>query len=155
MERQILFRGKRLDNKEWINGYLAYFFDSPKNSMIMPKCYFGTRDFGEEDNNGNPVIEDELALGGFINVIPDSVVQFTGLTDKNGVKAFDGDYIKDPKNYLRGIIIFDCGCFCVEITESNSQLWDKGQSPPLYEFPEFEVIGNIHDNPELLKQENQ
>lgn len=87
-----LFRAKRADNGELIEGVLAYFFDNKENTMIMPSCYFGTRDFGDEDENENPIISEHIALGGFISVIPETVCRYTGREIK-GVKIFSGDQI--------------------------------------------------------------
>jgi len=93
MKREILFRGYSETLNKWVEGDLAYMFNNPKNACIMPECFFATRNFGEEDENGNPIIEDTMALGGYIPVHPDSVGQFTGLLDCNGVKIFDNDII--------------------------------------------------------------
>jgi len=94
MKRTIKFRGLRVDGKGWAIGMLAYFFDNPKNAMIMPHCYFGTKDFGEEDENGNPVIESEIALGGFVNVKPETVGQYSGMKDSHGVDIFEHDLLE-------------------------------------------------------------
>lgn len=144
MTREILFRGKRVDNGEWVEGMLAYFFDNFKDSMIMPACYFGTRDLGEEDKKGNPIVSDEMALGGFIKVIPESVGQFTGLKDKNGKKIFEGDLICvcDNKN----------GFLKVEFKNQYVGGWVLTHPEVIHELSlgarkvsDLEVIGNIHD----------
>jgi hypothetical protein len=86
MNREIKFRGKRIDNGEWVVGELAYFFNNHKSPCIMPSCYFATRDFGEKDENGDPVIDDDIALGGFINVQSETVGQLNNtLTKKQGL----------------------------------------------------------------------
>ena len=86
--QQIKFRGFRTDGKGWVEGDLAYMFNNPNNTCIMPSCYFTTRDFGEEDEKGNPILEDTMALGGFISVVPSSLGIFTGITDKNGKEIY-------------------------------------------------------------------
>ncbi len=170
MKREIKFRGKRVDNGEWAAGYLAYFFDLPNNSMIMPKCYFGTRDFGEEDDNGNPVVENELALGGFINVIPETVGQFTGLQDKNGKDIFEGDIVASTCNKMKPkkdeTDLFETPEFELKtfhnvidwfngVRISGWRIKGKGFQTQLKWSTvgnmNLEVIGNIYDNPELLK----
>lgn len=85
--RVIKFRGKRIDNGEWVYGCCGYGFDQVVR-YIMPNMYVATKDFGwglgiSEDNLGN-YISDEVALGGFIAVDSSTVGQFTGLFDKNG-----------------------------------------------------------------------
>jgi hypothetical protein len=147
--REILFRGKRVDTGEWVEGMLAYFFDNPNNAMIMPRCYFGTRDFGGEDEKGNPIIEDEMAMGGFINVIPSTVGQFTGLTDKNGDKIFEGDELNgSPVEYITKLSwdsggSIHPGFYCRKWLESDEEEY----SDMSYHcgFDNCEITGNIHD----------
>lgn len=84
-----------------------------------------------------------------IHVIPETVGQYTGLKDKNGVKIFEGDVV----GYLNsiesgnGVVIFDACAFLfnwIDIDETDSLLRYFQCSK------ELEVIGNIHDNPELM-----
>ena len=87
-----------------------------------------------------------------IEVIPETVGQYTGLTDKNGKKIFEGDVVAGavywqelPKN---GVVAFRDGSFGL--------VWYRGEIEQFNPFTSmcnitYEVIGNIHDNPELLK----
>ena len=118
--REILFRGKRIDNKEWIEG-TVFSHDNNKVIIFSQHPMFGIL-LGEE-------------------VDPETVGQFTGLTDKNGVKIFEGDIIEHGGNrysinylpdYTRFSAVQPNNVFCV------------------FAYQRGEVIGNIYDNPELL-----
>lgn len=131
--REILFRGKRTDNGEWVYGnyYIAEKLD--KSGVE----YF--------------IIEIE-AEGSQYYVIPETVGQYTGLEDKNGKRIFEGDivYCKSRLDNANMVIIFECGQFRMVLSENyRSYQTNSG----FYDINCFdkEVIGNIHDNPELLK----
>ncbi|EAE3443143.1 hypothetical protein E1313_06355 [Listeria monocytogenes] len=101
--------------------------------------------------------ENEIILftefNGEIRCIPETVGQFTGLTDKNGKKIFEGDIIEIIEidafgnldwNRLKGKVMFSEGAWLVTDNRSFAiPLWS--------EINEIEVIGNIHENPELLE----
>ena len=134
--REILFRGKRVDNGEWVYGYYC-------------PCVFGS--FPAE-----PAIidADELKKGRWapVRVIPETVGQFIGLTDKNGKKIFEGDIIKDKE--LPGIYMIDYN----EDLMKYAFLYYHKELKNLYcggfvsktDGKSIEVIGNIHNNRELL-----
>ena len=128
--REILFRGKRTDFNRWIEGYL-YRLSEKLNPFIMIK------------NNGGMAFE----------VIPETVGQYTGLTDKNGMKIFEGDIVQ--------IEDFTHGCalnykqptsnWVVHWREDTARFCIDYMSYLPFDFTETEIIGNIYDNPELLK----
>ena len=120
MKREILFRGKRIDTKEWVYGnYLEFNSKSGlKTYIILPN---GTR----------------------IEVIPETVGEFTGLTDKNVVKIFEDDLLEDFKYP----VVYEDGSFCATIEYDLIRCWLNSDNCNL---ETLEVIGNIHDNPELL-----
>ena len=86
------------------------------------------------------------------SVIPETVGQYTGLTDKNGKKIFDGDICKNTKT---GEIVSVkwhgtmAGYVWSKRKENNQHLFDFGELFRAYD--KYEIIGNIHDNPELLE----
>jgi len=127
--REIRFRGKQWDNCEWVYGYLM-------------------------DWAGRPLIGVYKALGGeatakdylfwnYSPVDPATVGQFTGLRDRNGTEIYEGDIVQDELGEV----------FLVEYVRFGYVLKQIGEPwcrfP--YEYDEYEVIGNIHDNPELLE----
>jgi len=159
--REILFRGKRLDNGEWVEG--GYRAEKVGGYITAVS------------------IVEHLGHGAWNNyrVDPSTVGQYTGLCDKNGKKIFEGDIVK----FLRyvGKIVFEEGSFGLAIGFNDAFDWDYideemkqftgvGQSTACFnnhfislweilwncncdhnDCDVVEVIGNIHDNPELLE----
>ena len=132
--REILFRGKRVDNGEWVYGAYykqEYVYGDEK----VAHCIITTKD----------VLSNDLWLD-YEEVIPETVGQYIGLTDKNGKKIFEGDIVncyggeqcQGYWEYDENVIAnFDDYIAIMTIAESEY----------------IEVIGNIHDNTELLKGE--
>ena len=140
--REILFRGKRTDNGEWVYGDLIknLIYDGREKEIRIGDIYF--------EHNG------DIHGTAVCKVIPETVGQFTGLCDKNGNKIFEGDIAEFTDKYLhkkgRAKIVFEAskwkysGCYY----GGNPIVWLCINDSSI----EFEVIGNIHDNPELLKE---
>ena len=125
--REILFRGKSTDNGEWVEG--TYF--PPANTLISYKL---------------ELIDGVVTFMDFC-VIPETVGQYTGLTDKNGKKIFEGDIIRKT-NEGRHPKIFTANI------RTNFRVNEEVYYGPCDHFTEsceYEIIGNIHDNSELLK----
>jgi uncharacterized phage protein (TIGR01671 family) len=123
--RDIFFRGKIKGLTDWIYGFYA-------------KC--GDQHFILLDND-NP---DE----NFSYTDPNCVGQFTGLKDKKGVNIFEGDIVKRKviagDEYVFGAVQFMRSGFCVDYGGYYEYTMDEH---------EYDVVGNIHDNPELLEVE--
>lgn len=134
--REIIFRGKRLDNGEWVFGMLGQYHDGIK-ATIMDN-HFG-------------VFENTVEL---VCVAPETVGQYTGLKDKNGKRIFEGDILL--LDDIKGLVNYGTGCFCVELPGPD-YLYRNNPAIDmvLNEYPGLEIIGNAHDNPELLKEEAQ
>lgn len=139
--REILFRGKRLDNGELVEGSLVIANDRINNG----KCYIlpCLSDFSCGDR-GN-----RIRVGNFVEVYPDTVGQYAGFCDDNGKKIFEGDIVLDRWNKPKAVLfctedVASCGC-CYPLFEGSGF---KAENTLL---PYTCVIGNIHDNPELLK----
>ena len=138
--RDIIFKGKRKDNSEWVEGYL--FDDGMVDSKRM---FIGSLVITEHKGLG----EDVWDMGhAFYEVLPDTIGQYTGLTDKNGKKVFEGDiFVYD--NETTYLVKWDyeyCGFYAEAVEEYN----DYDVLGNFYSSL-CEAIGNIHDNPELLE----
>ena len=146
--RKILFRGKLADQDTWVEG-----------SLIV--CGEEARMFADSASAGT----------GIFSVDPNTVGQYTGLTDKNGKKIFEGDIVDlECEADLNELWVFEFGnCGGVQnvthdvgymgfylrpLSDNAIKARDYGQrDDPVYYLSAFRlsVIGNIHDNPELLK----
>lgn len=139
--REILFRGKRKDNGEWIEGSLILTTSTMEKPYIVDSCWCYS---GSVDDEGYAKFEYLNAY----EVIPESVSEFTGLTDKNGTKIFEGDIVRTDKGKIYEIKM-QKGCWIVW-NDKAKMTYDKWDFLNTF-APTVEVIGNIHDNPELLK----
>ena len=129
--RDILFRGKRVDNGEWVEGYYA---GVAKNNIIL---------------TGRIDITETIGAEAF-RIIPETVGQYTGLTDKNGRKIFEGDIVK---RYYQSNVLFNVGVINWDSRSAwwACQLYTMNPCFSLYDENQVEIIGNIFDNPELLE----
>ncbi|MEY8428444.1 YopX family protein [Lachnospiraceae bacterium 46-15] len=123
--REILFRAKRLDNREWIEGDLVH---APDGRTAISTY-------------------DDL-----VETVPETVCQWTGLTDKDSRKIFEGDILEytvlgegSKSNYC---VFWDEVKLEWGVREVNLGGIDDFQ---YWDFKDWEVIGNIFDNPELLQ----
>ena len=135
--RHIIFRGKRLDNGEWMCGDLI---ENQGRYFI----YHAMSETTIEDNDDGRIV---VAA---VEVDPDTVGQYTGLKDKNGKEIFEGDIMSLVTEFgdtiMREIRFID-GTFCV-IGEQEDDLYGLSWA---VEQCDGIVGDNIHDNPELLK----
>lgn len=154
MNRKILFRGKRVDNGEWVYGYAVKGCDKDNQMFIAQSIGIG------------------FFTGGISakEVIPETVGQFTGVYDKSDNKIFEGDIVKvtyleqrqyqgvsyrDEHSCVEEVIYNEkSACFMLKVMCEDIPLYR-----PLHNFgslaniKELEVIGNKWDNPELLEIE--
>ena len=130
--REILFRGKRVGNGEWVYGSLITYADGV--------CFICCEDY----------IPDVLNK---YEVIPETVGQYVGLKDKNGNLIFEGDLLRGLFKFglpITNIYVkFENGAFCTVEKRKESEILYQ----PLANYfnVDFEIIGNIYDNPELLE----
>lgn len=134
MERTIRFRGKRITDGEWIYG------DFFRNRGLA---------FIAEDG----VVENHLASWKDYNVTPDTVGQYTGLHDAQGKEIYEGDVIESNKNGVptRHLIAYNHleAAFIAELIGTHISIGRIRQC--WIDQYEKRIVGNIHDNPEMLK----
>lgn len=138
--REILFRGKQVDTGEWLQGFLSQSRNIKEKPAILKLC----------------IEYEEKGIMMFGMVDPKTVGQFTGLTDKNGKRIFEGDIIK-TKKYGKDVghsNVNDYDIFVVKYEPAMFRLENHNRGFVLDDdrYSKYEVIGNIHDNPELLKE---
>ena len=145
--RKILFRGKRLDNGEWIQGFLALLGDD----------YYIAPDINAYTSMGGRGKGRCMLFGHYYQVLPETVGQFTGLIDKNGKTIFEGDNIKIVPDYdysddysISKVYSYN-GILCVDYHGDDFDSTALGFLDDYLPDGDFEVIGNIHDNPKLLE----
>lgn len=156
--REILFRGKRLDNGKWVEGFFVKRID---RLTLIPKCYILVQEEDTSGITGEPTgyLNTEFS---WYEVIPETVGQYTGLKDNNGKRIFEGDilriakisdglgsYYHPPLDYPVNVVVkWDlCAWMWETLCEDKRYI----SFPNAWCHYECEIIGNIHDNPELLE----
>ena len=139
--REILFRGKNTDNGKWEYGSLLSPDEFNENPHIVYIDYLN--EYGEIGEISAPVI-------------PETIGQYTGLTDKNGVRIFEGDICRFKRfNDIHvGEIVFNVttASFVMRYQSIVGAYGEKATQKMLLSVcDDIEVIGNIHDNPELME----
>ena len=131
--REILFKAKRKDNGEWVEGDLSYIVHNKEKMYIFPANGLDSADRYEID--------------------PDTLCQYTGLKDKNGNRIWENDIVKDKLACLLGPVIWYCDDYAGWFLDDEYPEWPQMMSKDMWE--DCEVIGNAFDNQELLKPIHQ
>lgn len=148
--REILFKAKRLDNGEWVEGYLV------KHPSAIQ---FGITNYSPWYIHRPPVDPDDN--GGVYNIDPETVCQYIGLSDKNKKKIFEGDILQYFDNEMQVVEWSDeYGQMMLhtyseherkkgrKVVKEMTEGWNYLDDYPLSDMP---ILGNIFDNPELLE----
>lgn len=156
MERDILFRGKTIIGGKWVQGDLSRVVHNDGRCYVFPADGYDSPDFYEVD--------------------PDTVGLYTGLADKNGQKIFKGDIVLVSPGFIEDIPFkFEvrygpCGGvknvehnvgyigFFFDVITSDSCIKTWLRTDPIYFLEaglDVEVIGNIHDNPDLVEVKHE
>lgn len=144
--REILFRGKK-ENFGWVYG-----------SLVQAPGFVGIIE-RDEERYDYPYMDSTTGCidGNACIVDPDTVGQYTGLTDKNGTRIFEGDVLRYYSDYMREFMGDPCiarygefNCSCCDGV--YGWFFEGGD---IREHDSHVVIGNIHDNPELMEVDHE
>lgn len=144
--REILFRAKRADNGAWV-----------EDAFCMKDC---DDPFGKMLDRPSIIKYDPPCDGFWYRVNQETVGQFTGLNDKNGKKIFEGDilsnhYFAEPDEEWDDLYVVEMvgGAWVATLVEDGTLSTEYvPDNLLLYSYADSEIIGNIHDNPELLEK---
>lgn len=133
MNREIKFRGKSVDNGEWVYGDLMHNTHRNERASILyvPRVI----DFPGQICN--------------VPIIKDTICQFTGLHDRDGKDIYEGDILIDEDFYFPLKMVWFDGCF--KLHGKGLHLPDVIPAYERLQLGDLKIIGNIHDNPELLQ----
>ena len=122
--REILFRGYSTAERMWVYGDLSHTTDKTVH-ISNENCFIGVK--------------------------PETVGQYTGLTDKNGKKIFEGDIIDTPDRLIKVVWLKGNAQFDLEFVRyAHNNIIINFKGIEMRDLYSYEVIGNIHDNPELI-----
>ena len=156
MENRYLYRAKRTDNGEWVEGNLVWSDDADDDykSIIIPTT--NSNMFTKGGSRG------DLGFENWCRVDPSTICQCTGLKDKNGKLIWENDIVKkefytdydafaNSEEYI-GVVKYEDCAWCVSYERDghrcNSPIF---MAMEYHDAEHFNVIGNIFDNPELLE----
>lgn len=149
--RDILFKAKRIDNGEWVEGYYVYHI---KRTI----CAFNDKVKAEDEQH--VIMQDGFSDWNMprdtvhYDINPDTLCQYTGLTDKNGKKIWENDIVKPDDTVTNEDYIIgwdkEMGAFVFCDINTNNSLYVL-VAHYIESIQSVEVIGNIFDNPELLE----
>ena len=141
--REIKFRGKRIYNGEWVEGSLCQ--GENRIFIVYDNDFTVSTIYGETN-----LISDR-----FFEVDPATVGQYTGLTDKNGKEIYEGDIVTTDIKRPYLIVEFRDGSFMFNCNDGGKDYYDimmPIMKEPQSTYKYGEIIGNIYENPELIKE---
>ena len=133
--REILFRAKRIDDEEWVEGYFVigkWYLDEKERYAILPTdlCFYPHCEINE-----------------WIEIDPDTLCRYTGLKDKNGSMIWENDIVRIGANTLVRWSEKYAGWCLIQRDWIHEHFFGEA-----FEAKDCEVVGNIFDNPELMEK---